>query len=826
MITLHVEKLYRYPRIAEHMSVAVPFKRGELTDISKVCVFDGEKKLPVQCKVTASYPDASVKYLLVRFVGDLPGNAGKEFQLDYCRAADEAEMREFPCGSDSDLLNRCNVEEHSNGIEVTNGALSIQLKNNGAEIFHYLTDGNCEYNAEHFVGPLLQCREEEIIMPPADMQFGCWQVLEEGPLCVILKNKGIYRVPWTQENAVLDALDCNGNISREIAFETKLTVWAGKPWVEVSHRLTNTSEEELNIGALGFYCRAESESPFTGEVGYTDSTGNVYDVDNTCNTGSPCSTGNPDGEKTTDIYRTKGVTGLSEIEQLCLVENVRTCTGYSNYKTDFTVGANGASVTETVTSKRMMSEMNEHFSEVFYGTFFADRTDARGGICATVYQAQQNFPKAVCADEKSLAVMLVPEGEDRVVMQPGMSREQRFLLHFHDKSESLAELDNRSLIYQMPDRPVIAPQVFRDAGVMPDIFPMKMDAEAEIMLIRKADGHNRVFGMLNWGDTYDANYSAQGRGGGRPVWVNNEYDYPHACALMYARTGTRRFLDYLLVSASHWMDVDVCHYSNDPLRLGGQVEHTRGHVVGGKVIVSHEWVEGLLDYYHFTGDERGLETAMGIGENVLRLLNTPQYAGGGEISARETGWALRTFTALYVETGQERWLEKCEWIVGHFKEWEKNYGHWLSPYTDNTLIRVGFMISVAVGSLMRYQRVRPGEEIRGMILRAIDDLVENCRLENGLFYYKELPSLARLGGNTLLLEAMAIGYELTGDKKYLEAGMETYRAALREGSGKTGGARVHVEDAVIWPGESAKAFGQSFLPLACFDVSLEKAGMR
>lgn len=54
-----------------------------------------------------------------------------------------------------------------------------------------------------------------------------------------------------------------------------------------------------------------------------------------------------------------------------------------------------------------------------------------------------------------------------------------------------------------------------------------------------------------------------------------------------------------------------------------------------------------------------------------------------------------------------------------------------------------------------------------MLIRAVDDLIENCLMDNGLFYYKELPSLARLGNNTLLLESLAIAYELTGDKNTL-----------------------------------------------------------
>ncbi|MBQ2802439.1 MAG: hypothetical protein IJF07_00905 [Lachnospiraceae bacterium] len=785
-MTLHLEKLYRYPRVQEHLAVAVPFRQGELTDIEKVCVMDKEEVLPIQCKATAKYKDGSIKYLFLRFMGDLPGNAQKEFYLDWTGKEKK------------NLVDALAVEEIANGYQVNNGSFWFQVNNDSNRLFTALYDGNQRYEGERFEGPYLEIRENEEILPVCDMTFEKWQIVEEGPLCVILKAKGIHR--------------------KEIVFEVKLTVWYGKPWVEVSYRLINTTQAPLEIGALGFYCKASEDSPVSSVLNGDGHGGMIKAV-----------SGNRDSQimmgDTQRIFRVKGTGNLKELEKFCPVESIRTCTGYSNYKTDFTVGAEGENVVETVTAERMMMESNEHFAEVFYGTFFADRTDERGGICATIYQAQQNFPKAVKADKDGLAVMLVPRGEDRVIMQPGMSREQRFLLHFHASDESLAELDNRSLIYQMPDRPVIDPKVFKESGVMPEIFPEKMNVETELMLIRRADGHNRVFGMLNWGDTFDANYTNQGRGGGKPVWANNEYDYPHACAMMYARTGTRRFLDYMLVAASHWQDVDICHYSEDPLWLGGQIEHTRGHVIGGKIVPSHEWVEGLLDYYHFTGDERGLESAIGIGENVLRLLSTPMYSKTGEMNARETGWALRTLTALYMETGDERWMEKSEWIVGHFKQWEADYGLWLSPYTDNTLIRVGFMISVAVGSLMRYYRVRPSEELKEMMIRAIDDLVENCRLDNGLFYYKELPSLQRLGNNTLLLEAMAIGYELTGEQKYLEAGEETFQLALYSGAGG-GGSRRHIDDAVIWPGDSAKSFGQSFLPLATFDRAKEKAGMR
>lgn len=803
MIKLYVEKLYRYPRLQEHLSVAVPFPKGKLSTMDGIRVLDGNKVLPVQCKVTARYGDGSVKYLFVRFIADLPGNQGKEFAL-YTKSED-LHLGSQEVEDSVEGITPISIEMFSEGgYRLTNGSLQFQVKDHSERIFHALHDGFQSYDAERFEGPLLEEREEGAtfdagLSEPYFLTIHEWSIIEEGPWCVILKAQGSHE-----------------GKNRKVPFEIRLTLYAGKPWIEVSYRIINFSDRILEIGALGFYCKAENDSIVTSVLD-TEEQDSVLEK-NAINQGIHT-------VEKYHVYRATGTGSLGDIERLAPVERVRTCTGYSNYKTDFTLGSDGECVVEMVTADRLMYESNEHYAEVFYGTLFADRTDHKGGICATIYQAQQNYPKAVKADREGLAVMLVPRGNDRVVMQPGMSREQRFLLHFHSSQESLAELDNRSLIYQMPDRPVVSPKVFRESGVMPEVFPDNMSEKTEIMLIGRADGHNRAFGMLNWGDSVDINYTNQGRGGGKPVWVNNEYDYPHACAMMYARTGTRRFLDYLLVSASHWQDVDICHYSNNPLWIGGQVEHTRGHVIDGKIVPSHEWVEGLLDYYHFTGDERGLESAIGIGENVLRLLETPMYARAGEMSARETGWALRTLTALYLETGEERWVNKSAWIVGQFQQWEKEYGYFLAPYTDNTLIRVGFMISVAVGSLMRYYRVFPDDDLKGMILRAIDDLVENCQMENGLFYYKELPSLARLGNNTLLLEAMVIGYELTGEKKYLEAGRRTFEKTMEE-SRSGGGTRVQIDDAVIWPGESTKGFGQSFLPLAMFDKACEEAGMR
>lgn len=823
MLDIYLDKLYRYPRIQECVSVAVPFKKGELKSISEIAVLQNGKECIIQPEVTSSYDDGSVKFLFISFMADLPANKRTKVILSVSSEEYDKAVEASKLSYDNPIEKAVNVhkaevcvKKTEAGYTVNSGELEFDVSDNSESIFTRLVDGRKIYTEENFEGPVLKDREGN----DYKMSIGEWRVVKPGPVEVTLSAKAYNVVEADKDGntASIDKEDKKGIKNKNIESEIRITAYAGKPWVNISYRIINTSDEELNIKSLVFYIKKSKDSRITDKLVHidmasgNDSTGCGDILTDNSNNNGP-------------IFMTRGIGELDMIEHRAPVSDIRTMVATSNYKTSFIIGKNGEEVNETIDDSYLIKEANEHYAEVLYGTFMADYTDADDGFCVTVHQAQQNYPKAIKSCAEGVAVMLVPEGVGEITMQSGMAKEQNFLIHWHSPETHIWEIDNRSLIYQMPDRPYIAPQIFKESGAMLDVFPDKYDEDVEIALMAKADGHSRCYGMLNWGDTVDMGYTVQGRGGGKPVWSNNEYDYPHACALMYARTGVRRFLDYLIVAAKHWMDVDVCHYSSNPLRIGGQWEHTAGHCKNGVMVCSHEWVEGLLDYYHFTGDERGYETAVGIGENVLRLLETPMYQVPGEANARETGWALRTLIALYVETNDKKWLTKCDWIIDSFKKWEEEYGDWLSPYTDNTAIRVGFMISVAVGSVMRYYRVFPREDVKQMLIHAVDDLVENCYMDNGLFYYKELPSLARNGNNTLLLESLAIAYELTGDASYLKYGLKTFRKTINEASGGAVGIKTITDDAVICKGDSGKSFAQSFIPLTTFYNAISKNDM-
>lgn len=730
MIKLSFEKTYKENRFLEPCKIAIPLVKGLLMDTKGMAIEKDGKVFPSQSMVTSRWEDYSVRWLNISFMADLPANEKAEYicrfdKKDQIRKADLATYRE------------------DGKIAINTGEVDFLLTKSGEKLFEHFSYKDKEYSTKEFGVPLLKDGKGRNYKAQIDQ----WEIVENGEVSTIIQGKG----------SMVQSETSSPSETSSLGVEIRIIAYVGKPFIELSYRLINTTNEPIHLAS--------------------------YQVN----------------------FPTKETKG-----------KVRNCVASSNYKTVYEYGYNGENVEKIIDSKYLLYEANEHIAEVFYGTLFADHTDEEAGLTATIFQAHQNYPKAVSAGKKGLCVKLVPEGVDEVVMQLGMARNQRVLLHFHDAELDMSQINHRSLMYQMPDRPSIDAEVYENAKVFHNVFVADQIKGVERSFIYKADSHSRCYGMMNWGDSPDPGYTLQGRGNGAPVWTNNEYDFPHACALLYARTGIRRFLDYVLVAGEHWMDVDVCHYSEDPLLLGGQWEHSKNHIEGGKIVCSHEWVEGLLDYYHFTGDKRAFDTAIGIGENILRLLDTPVFHQKGEINARETGWALRSLVALYKETYNKKWLEKCDWIIGHFEEWEKEYGYWLSPYTDNVVIRVPFMISIAVGSLMRYHRVDPQERLRHMIIRAVDDMIEHCYMDNGLFFYKELPSLSRLGNNTIILEALEIAYELTKEKKYLEYGLETFWENIKHEGTAMGGSKSIIGDTLIVSGPGTKNFAQSFIPMVTF----------
>ena len=481
----------------------------------------------------------------------------------------------------------------------------------------------------------------------------------------------------------------------------------------------------------------------------------------------------------------------------------------------------------SLTAETLLYQSNEHFVECFYGDFWADWRCTDAGLAVSIHQAHQNFPKRLRAAPAGIEVGLYPVGSPAVDIYQGMGKTHRLQLLFHDGLASLEDICSRSLQFQLPDRPALEPEWYRQNNPWGlDCFPDRVPGRIMTRLIETHDARPEAMGMLHFGDGPDTGYTNQGRGQGSTVWVNNEYDRSHACALFYSLTGERRVLESSLVAARHWLDVDLCHYSPDPLRHGGLVIHTAHHVTGS-VTPSHEWVEGFLDYYHLTGRTEGLEAAHMVADNLLRHLERPHMRQPGAAQAREGGWALRAMVAMVQETPETKYREAAQQLVELFLAWPGQFGGMLAPYTSHSMPRVPFMITIALNSLARFLLIKEDERVKTLIVETVDDVLDHCLGPDGILYYKEFPSLRRPAPTVHAIEAFTHAYRLSGRVQYLHAALRQFDALFGQpvSASRTGAKRVDEDGAVVRGSGGGRPFADSYTSLISFVSSAVREGL-
>lgn len=735
---LYFEKISKYDRAKEPVHVSIPFARGRLRDPGRLVIRDGERTLPVQARVLANWPDGSIKWLIVHFQPDLPGNLDKSLQFAITEKPAQA----------SALEERIKVTDTAQGLLVDTGPLSFRVPRGGfLPLADVRLNGKLLWGGAFLGGFTLRHDGEELATGDGEVEL---ELEETGPLCAVILLKGKHR---------------RADGSGYLELRGRITAYAGKPYVDIEHQLIHAENEpELALEELRLDVR-------------------------------PQATGTP-----------------------------RLALGEGYYRTNIRAGEEPLEM--TIDAETLLYQSNEHYVDCFYGDFWIDWRDDLAGLTLSIYQAHQNFPKKLRVTPDGMTAYLYPPEVAPARLLQGMAKTHRLRLHFHAPDASLEELAASSLQFQLPDHPALPADWYRENNPWGlDFIPERVPDRLLTMLSRRHDQRPEAMGMFHFGDAPDAGYTDQGRGRGLTVWVNNEYDRPHACALFYALTGQRRVLDSGLVAARHWMDVDLCHYSENPLHHGGLKIHTAYHVTGG-VTPSHEWVEGLLDYYYLTGRREGLEAAYSVAENIMRHTAQPHMREPGAASVRENGWALRAIVAMALATGEERFHREARRIVDLFLSWEEMYGGMLAPYTSHSMPRVVFMIGLTMNSLARYLLLEDDDRVKRLIVSVVDDLIAYCLTPGGIFYYKELPSLRRPAPTVHAIEALTHAYRFTHQRRYLEIATRQFFAYAEGGERGSGGPkRVDESGAVIRGHGGGRPFADAYTSLILFAGAATPQGL-
>jgi hypothetical protein len=182
--------------------------------------------------------------------------------------------------------------------------------------------------------------------------------------------------------------------------------------------------------------------------------------------------------------------------------------------------------------------------------------------------------------------------------------------------------------------------------------------------------------------------------------------------------------------------------------------------------------------------------------------------------------------AMYRATGEERYREEARRIADLFLSWYGKFGALLAPYTDHSMPRVVFMNSITGNSLAHFLLVEDDERVRRLILDIADDLIANCLGPDGVFFYKELPSLRTISPSPHVLELMANAYRISGNDRYL--GIATRQFAVMMDMPSTrpdqGPKRIDESGAVIRGKGGARKFAYTFSSLILYASAASPGG--
>lgn len=315
------------------------------------------------------------------------------------------------------------------------------------------------------------------------------------------------------------------------------------------------------------------------------------------------------------------------------------------------------------------------------------------------------------------------------------------------------------------------------------------DAYEQLISNRDAFGE---YGWRNFGD-WSTTWAPDG-------WGNSEYDLAYAYFHQFARTGDLRYFDLAESAARHWMDVDMIWATNQTYWLGGGMIHHTAHRT--YTATDHTWNQGLIDYYHLTGDRRALEASIAIGNFFSRLaLERPEHRvpriqqrEDGSLPTRGSGWALMALVAIYESTLDPYFLEAAKGVVDILFEEQEADGQWKYVIPGNEIesrprATKTFMTALILRGLGDYHRVTKEKRAADMLVKGLRFLVDEMWDEAiGGYPYIDYQGQPPSAGNTnlLLLDPFAYAYEITGDETFKRVGIRGFEATVHQFPGYVG----------------------------------------
>jgi len=410
----------------------------------------------------------------------------------------------------------------------------------------------------------------------------------------------------------------------------------------------------------------------------------------------------------------------------------------------------------------------------------------------SIYLRMQDFlpmrPKRLASAGNTIELEFWPAAQGTLALPQGRSRRQVVVTAFSEDLLTVAEAERltNGLFYE--GRATVDPAWLRQTGEFEADRTLTPGTHARFeKFFRRLVNLTMAQDMFDLGDTIDTGYSRtyipvpnnptlrknapamprvyQATGHNpliewalpqlyEPVWTNNEYDSIFAVCTEIMRGGRADLWAPARWAARHNIEVDFVHYHDDRQQNRATPQHSYRHNYTGSVL-SHFWTQGLLQYYCLTGDPDVLEVACALGDKIIENLTIPEMRESFWGFTRELGWPTLALAHLADITGEPRYARQLEEILDYFMHYERQ------PGSEKAMVPGLWAMSCLFEGADLYQRRTSRDDLKAWLAEYLDKLCQGT-----LELHREGAPL-----NNMIPMVMAIGYERTGDPRFLQAGM-------------------------------------------------------
>jgi hypothetical protein len=281
---------------------------------------------------------------------------------------------------------------------------------------------------------------------------------------------------------------------------------------------------------------------------------------------------------------------------------------------------------------------------------------------------------------------------------------------------------------------------------------------------RRRDGNQDLapgldqYGIWDFGDDSHA-LKGVNKSKETAYWNNCYYCFCNAMILGFARTGNEDFLVHAQECARHLGDMDISHH--DPRRNYGPggpricpaLQHFRSYMSSRPEVhnlFNHLKVQSLYALWYLRGDRRAREVALTVSDHVVTRHN---IGAADPKQARSVAHGIFAALAGFELTHDRKYLEAAKRMIeiGMAFAAENDGGY---PYGKGSLM-AGLM----------------GEAYRDYYFITHDPEVRRAQLELAAWMMKKFHKGERFTAGSMATPTLAQAYAITGDRKYLEAGL-------------------------------------------------------